>query len=324
MSLEADIARLKKERNALILAHYYQEAEIQEIADKIGDSYFLAAEGQKSSADVIVLAGVVFMAESVKILNPAKKVLVPDLEAGCSLVSGTPYQAYKNWRLQYPDGIAVTYINSSAEVKSVSDVICTSSNAEKIIAAIPKHRPILFGPDRNLGRFLEKKTGRQMVLWPGACEVHVLFSAQKLFELKMLHPDAAVLAHPECEEGVLAYADVIGSTSKLLEQSKVLPHKKFIIATEDGIIHQMKKGRPDAEFIQAPDLQGCSCNQCPYMKKNSLEKIRDALQNLKPEVYVPEKLMEEARIPLQRMMDITAGKPVEWPREPFTIARASV
>ncbi|MEQ1876999.1 MAG: quinolinate synthase NadA [Bdellovibrionia bacterium] len=312
--LEDEIRELKKKRNALILAHYYQTDEIQEIADKIGDSYFLAAEGQRSNADVIILSGVVFMAESVKILNPTKKVLAPDLDAGCSLVSGTPFEAFKKWRLDHPNGIAVTYINSSAEVKSVSDAICTSSNAEKIIASIPKDREILFGPDQNLGKWLIKKTGRDMILWPGECEVHVLFSAQELFEMKLKNPGAAVIAHPECEEQVLAYADVIGSTSKLLESVKTLPNKKFIVATEEGIIYQMKKARPDAEFIQAPDQEGCSCNRCPYMKKNSLEKIRDALLNLKPEIFIPEKLMKEARVPLQRMMDIAAGKPVEWPR----------
>ncbi len=318
ISIEAQIEELKKKHQALVLAHFYEDGEIQEIADAIGDSLFLAQQGQKSQAPVILLAGVVFMAESVKILSPEKKVLVPDLRAGCSLVDHSPYDKYLKWRLEHPDHIAVTYINSSAEVKSISDVICTSSNAEKIIRAIPELRPILFGPDRNLGAFLAKKSGREMTLWPGSCEVHVLFSAQKLFTLKQQHPRAIVVAHPECDEAVLQYADVVGSTSLLLEEVKNnRSTNEFIVATEDGIFHQMKKVRPDAVLIQAPAEGSCACNQCPYMKMNTLEKIRDALLKLSPEVQVDPALVSQSRLSLQRMMDITDGRSVNWP-ERFT------
>ena len=279
-SIESRIETLKKKHNALILAHFYEDGDIQDIADHIGDSLFLAQQGQQSEAPVVLLAGVVFMAESVKILSPNKTVLAPDMNAGCSLVQHSPYEKYLEWRKQHPNGIAVTYINSSAEVKSISDVICTSSNAEKIIASIPEDRPILFGPDKNLGRYLAKKFGREMVLWQGACEVHVLFSARKLYELKLEHPDAPVIAHPECDEAVLQYADVIGSTSRLLQEVKDNPAKTFIVATEHGILHQMQKARPDATLIQAPAEGSCACNNCPYMKLNTLEKIEKALESL--------------------------------------------
>lgn len=319
MNLVEEIKSLKEKRNALILAHFYEEGAIQDIADEIGDSLFLAQRGQSADNPVVLLAGVVFMGESVKILSPDKTVLVPDLDAGCSLVDHSPYDEYLKWRLKHPEGICVTYVNSSAAVKSITDVVCTSSNAEKIINAIPKDRPILFGPDKNLGHYLSKKLNREMILWPGACEVHVLFSSRKLFELKTENPDAVVIAHPECMEAVLQYADVIGSTSRLLEEVRTNPAKKFIVATEDGIFHQMKKVRPDAELIQAPAEGSCACNQCPYMKLNSLEKIRDALANLKPEVSVAPEIIERARLPLQRMLDITAGKSVVWP-ERFTVS----
>ena len=312
--IAADIERLKKEKNAVILAHYYEDGDIQDIADHVGDSFFLAKMGQKSNADVILLAGVVFMAESVKILNPTKTVLVPDQEASCSLVKGAPFDEYLRWRRQHPDGIAVTYINSSAEVKAISDVIVTSSNAEQIINAIPKDRPILFGPDANLGRYLARTLKRDMILWPGSCEVHVLFSARRLFELTAAHPDAVVIAHPECQEEVLQYAQVIGSTSRLLEEVQKNPAKKFIVATETGIFHQMKKLRPDAELIQAPaEDETCACNNCPYMKLNTLEKIKLALQTLKPEVAMSEDLRRQAQVSLDRMMVITSGQPVQWP-----------
>ncbi|MEN0060278.1 MAG: quinolinate synthase NadA, partial [Bdellovibrio sp.] len=239
--IAADIQRLKKEKNAVILAHYYEEGDIQDIADYVGDSFYLAKMGQQVQQDVILLAGVVFMAESVKILNPQKKVLVPDLEASCSLVNGAPFDKYLAWRQQHPEGIAVTYINSSAEVKSISDVIITSSNAQQILESIPRDRQILFGPDQHLGRWLSKKLQREFILWPGACEVHVLFNAKKLNELITQHPDAVVIAHPECDEAVLQYAQVIGSTSRLLEEVEKNPAKKFIVATETGIFHQMQK-----------------------------------------------------------------------------------
>ncbi|MBX3033807.1 MAG: quinolinate synthase NadA [Bdellovibrionaceae bacterium] len=314
----ADIQRLKREKNAVILAHYYEDGAIQDIADHVGDSFQLAKFGQTTRADVILLAGVVFMAESVKILNPTKKVIVPDLDAGCSLVKGSPYDKYLAWRREHPDGIAVTYINSSAEVKAISDVILTSSNAQKIVESIPRERPILFGPDQHLGRWLSKKIGREFHLWNGACEVHVLFNARRLHELTLQHPDAVVIAHPECDESILAYAHVVGSTSRLLEEVANNPAKKFIVATETGIFHQMKKSRPDVELIQAPVLDaGCSCNDCPYMKLNTLEKIRHALETGEPEVTLDEALRERARVSLDRMMDIAAGRPVRWP-EAFT------
>ncbi|MGE3974150.1 MAG: quinolinate synthase NadA [Bdellovibrionales bacterium] len=311
-SLEQEIRELKKERNAIILAHYYQDSDIQDMADGIGDSYYLSKVGQSSTADVIVLAGVVFMAESVKILSPEKTVLVPDLDAGCSLVSDTPTEEFRKWREAHPNAVAVTYINSSTEVKALSDVICTSSNAEKIIRSIPQDREILFAPDRNLGRYIQTKTGRQMTLWPGACEVHVLFSAQMLEQLTRKYPEALVLAHPECEEAVLAYADVIGATSALLAAVNDKSVRQFIVVTEDGIIHQMKRARPDAEFIPAPVSESCLCNRCPYMKKNSLEKIRDALLYMKPAISISESLRQKAQGSLNRMLDITEGKSVDF------------
>lgn len=312
----ADIERLKKEKNAVILAHYYEDGDIQDVADHVGDSFFLAKMGQKVEQQVILLAGVVFMAESVKILNPTKTVLVPDLEASCSLVKGAPYDKYLAWRRQHPDGISVTYINSSAEVKAISDVIITSSNAAEIVGSIPRDRKILFGPDQHLGRWLSKKLDREFELWPGACEVHVLFNAKRLYELIQQHPDAVVIAHPECDESVLQYAHVAGSTSRLLEEVQNNPAKKFIVATETGIFHQMQKVRPDVTLIQAPVLDaGCSCNDCPYMKMNSMQKIKHALETLQPEVSLDEALRLRAKVSLDRMMDITSGKPVTWPEQ---------
>ncbi len=308
------IHALKKQRSAVILAHYYEEGQVQDIADFIGDSLALAQFGQKSKAPVLLMAGVLFMGESAKLLSPEKTVLVPDLKAGCSLVDHSPYDKYLEWRRKHPEAICVSYVNSSAAVKSITDITCTSSNAEQILDAIPKNRPILFGPDRNLGAYLMKKTGREMTLWPGACEVHVLFSARKLFELKIEHPEALVLAHPECLEEVLQYADVIGSTSKILSEVQSSKKSKFIVATEDGIFHQMKKLRPDADFFQAPAEGSCACNQCPYMKLNSLEKIANALENLSPEVLVDPTLSEKAQLPLQRMMDVMAKKDISWPK----------
>ncbi|MBS1968898.1 MAG: quinolinate synthase NadA [Bdellovibrionales bacterium] len=314
--IAADIQRLKKEKNAVILAHYYEEGDIQDVADYVGDSFYLAKMGQKVEQDVILLAGVVFMAESVKILNPGKTVLVPDMGASCSLVKGAPYEKYLAWRQANPDGVAVTYINSSSEVKAISDVIITSSNAEQIIKSIPADRKILFGPDQHLGRFLSKKLNRPFELWPGACEVHVLFNARKLYELTLEHPDAVVIAHPECDETVLNYAQVIGSTSRLLEEVQKNPAKKFIVATETGIFHQMQKARPDVELIQAPVLDsGCSCNNCPYMKMNSMEKIKHALETFEPQIRMNDTLRKKAQVSLDRMMDITSGKPVTWPAE---------
>jgi quinolinate synthase len=314
--ITAEIQKLKKAKNAVILAHYYESGDIQDIADYVGDSFYLAKMGQKVDNEVILLAGVVFMAESVKILNPTKKVLVPDLGASCSLVEGAPFERYLTWRRQNPDGIAVTYINSSAEVKAISDVIITSSNAQQIIESIPKDRKILFGPDQHLGHWLSKKLQREFVLWPGACEVHVLFNAKKLHELIGQNPDAVVIAHPECEESVLKYAQVVGSTSRLLEEVEKNPAKKFIVATESGIFHQMQKKRPDVQLIQAPVMDsGCSCNDCPFMKMNTMEKIKVALETLRPEVQLSEDLRLRAKVSLDRMMQITNNKSVHWPNE---------
>lgn len=307
------IKDLKQQHNALILAHYYEHGDIQDLADCVGDSLYLAQQGQAAKNPVVLLAGVVFMAETVKILSPEKTVLVPDLDAGCSLVHHSPASEYQKWRLKNPNAICVTYVNSSAEVKALSDVIVTSSNAEKIIRAIPEDRTILFGPDQNLGRYLSKKTGRPMELWPGACEVHVLFSARKIFELKSLHPNARVLAHPECDDEVLKEAHVIGSTSRLLDEVKTSSAKEFIVATEPGILHQMKKARPDAQLFEAPAEGSCACNECPYMKLNTLEKIAYSLENLSPPVSVSPRLAERARVPLERMMRLTQGESVTWP-----------
>ncbi len=313
-SLTSEILDLKKTKKATILAHYYEDGDIQDIADFVGDSYFLAQKGQELNSEVILLAGVVFMAESVKILNPNKRVLVPDLEAGCSLVSSSPFDKYLKWKQQHPNALVVTYINSSAEVKSISDVIITSSNAEKIISSIPKDRQILFGPDQHLGRYLMKKLNRHFELWPGSCEVHILFNARRLNEMIFNHPDAVVIAHPECEENVLQFASVIGSTSRLLDEVQKNPAKKFIVATETGIFHQMKKLRPDVELIQAPvEDTTCACNNCPYMKLNSLEKIKAALESLKPEIVLEPSLQNKARLALQRMMDVASGKSIIWP-----------
>jgi quinolinate synthase len=314
-SLSREIEALKKKKNAVILAHFYEEGDIQDVADYVGDSLYLAQMGEKITAPVVLMAGVVFMAESVKLLSPEKTVLVPDLAAGCSLVDHSPYDKYLQWRMKFPEALVATYVNSSAAVKSISDVCVTSSNAEKIINAIPKDRMVMFGPDRNLGRYLSKKLNRDMVLYPGSCQVHVLFSARKLFELKSLHPNALVIAHPECSESVLQYADVIGATSRLLDE--VRSNKKvseFIVATEDGIFHQMKKARPDATLIQAPSEGSCACNQCPYMKLNTLEKIRNSLETLSPVVNIEPELAKKARVSLDRMMAITEGRPVEWPK----------
>jgi quinolinate synthase len=313
-SVRERIRRLKARHDALILSHYYEDGEIQDVADHVGDSLALAQWGEQAANPTIVMAGVVFMGESVKILSPGKTVLVPDSEAGCSLVQNSPYEDYLAWRKRYPDAICVTYVNSSAEVKSITDVCVTSSNAEKIVAAIPRDRRILFGPDKNLGRYLSKKLDREMILWPGACEVHVLFSSRRLFQLKSEHPEALVLAHPECDEAVLQYADVIGSTQRLLNE--VRDNKaviKFIVATEPGIFHQMQKARPEAQLIQAPAQGACACNECPYMKLNTLEKIANALESLEPQVRIAPATLDKARASLQRMLAITRGEAVSWP-----------
>jgi quinolinate synthase len=305
LNLEEKIAKLKKELNAVILAHYYQESEIQDIADFVGDSLDLARKAKSTSADVIVFAGVHFMAETAKILNPDKLVLLPDLEAGCSLAESCPAPLFKAFREKHPDHISITYINCTAEVKALSDIICTSSNAEKIIQQIPPEKPILFAPDRNLGRYLIKKTGREMLLWDGSCIVHETFSERKLIELKLEHPEAKIIAHPECEEIVLNRADFIGSTSKLLKFVQEDSSDKFIVATESGILHQMKKLVPGKTLIPAPPEENCSCNECPFMKLNTMEKLYLCMKNKEPEILLDPDLMKRALTPIERMLEMS-------------------
>jgi len=303
--LEPEILRLKKELNAVILAHYYQESKIQDLADFVGDSLELARRAASTDADVIVFAGVHFMAETAKILNPDKLVLLPDLEAGCSLAEGCPAPDFKKFREMHPDHVAITYINCSAEVKALSDIICTSSSAEKIINKIPKEKPILFSPDRNLGAYLAKKTGREMLLWNGSCIVHETFSERKIIGLQMEHPDAKLIAHPECEASLLSRADYIGSTSALLKYVQSSPAKKFIVATEVGIIHQMQKIEPAKEFIPAPPDANCACNECPHMKRNTMEKLYLCMKNKSPEITMTPELIRRALVPIKRMMEMS-------------------
>lgn len=287
----------------MILAHYYQDSEIQDIADFVGDSLELARAAQKSQADLILFAGVHFMAEGAKILNPTRKVIMPDLRAGCSLSDSCPPVAFARFRAKYPDHWVVSYINCSAAIKAQSDVICTSSNAIKIVEKIPSDRGIIFAPDRNLGAYVARKTGRDMVLWQGTCIVHETFSERKIIELKVQHPDAQLIAHPECEPSLLERAEFIGSTSALLSHVISSPIQKFIVATEEGILHQMKKKAPGKTFIPAPPNQNCACNECPFMKLNTLEKVYQALRDETPELTLPDDLREKALKPLQRMLD---------------------
>jgi quinolinate synthase len=300
-----EILKLKKDLNAVILAHYYQEADIQDIADYIGDSLDLARKAKSTQANVMVFAGVHFMAETAKILNPSKTVIIPDMNAGCSLAESCPAPMFKDFRAKHPDHLAITYINCSAEVKALSDIICTSSNAEKIINQIPAEQPILFSPDRNLGRYLVKKTGRNMLVWEGACTVHEAFSEKKILMLKLEHPDAKIIAHPECEESILAKADFIGSTSKLLQFTKEDASKEYIVVTEAGIIHQMEKAAQDKVFIPAPPEEECACNNCPYMKMNTVEKIYLCMKNLNPEIVMDEDLRLRALKPIERMLEMS-------------------
>ncbi len=300
-----EIQRLRKERNAIILAHYYVDGDVQDLADHVGDSLQLAQAAQKTTADVIVFAGVHFMAETAKILNPSRKVILPDLAASCSLADGCPPEQFAKFVARHPDHYVISYINCSAGVKAVSDCIVTSSNAEKIVRSVPVERPILFAPDRNLGRYLEKKTGRSMTLWRGACIVHETFSERKLIGLKLRHPDAEVIAHPECEEPVLAMATFIGSTSALLKYSMTSPTKTFIVATETGILHQMAKASPTKTFIPAPPEGSCSCNDCPYMKTNTLSSVRRALERLGPEIEVDRDVALRAKRSVDRMLELS-------------------
>jgi quinolinate synthase len=306
LDLFAAIENLKKELNAVILAHYYQEPDIQDIADFIGDSLQLAKAAADTNADVIVFAGVHFMAETAKILNPDKVVLLPDLNAGCSLADSCPPEAFAAFKAAHPNHLVVSYINCSADIKAMSDIICTSSNAVKIVQQIPKDQPIIFAPDRNLGRYVMEKTGRDLVLWEGSCVVHETFSEKKIVHLKIAHPQAEAIAHPECETGVLRHASFIGSTAALLKYCEQSPSQEFIVATESGIIHQMQKRAPHKRFIPAPPLNNCACNECPFMRLNTLEKLYWAMKNRTPEITLPENIRMAALRPIQRMLEMSA------------------
>lgn len=305
LDLFTEIDRLKKEKNAIVLAHYYQEPDIQDVADFIGDSLALAQKAQSTTADMIVFAGVHFMAETAKILNPGKKVLLPDLNAGCSLADSAPADEFQKFKEAHPDHIVITYINCSAEMKALSDIICTSSNAEAIINSLPENQKIIFAPDKNLGAYLIKKTGRKMVLWNGACMVHEIFSREKITKLKIRHPNAKIIAHPECEEAVLEVADYIGSTSGLLKYASQNEATEFIVATESGIIHQMQLKSPFKTFIPAPPDNLCGCNDCPYMKLNTLEKLYLCMEYEEPEIIMDEDLRIASERPIKRMLEIS-------------------
>ena len=305
LDLFAEIERLKKEKNAIILAHYYQEPDIQDVADFIGDSLGLAQKAQSTDADVFVFAGVHFMAETAKILNPGKKVLLPDLKAGCSLSDSAPPALFKKFRDKYPDHMVITYINCSAGMKALSDIICTSSNAQAIIESLPADQKIIFAPDKNLGAWLKKKTGRDMVLWNGACIVHEIFSLEKITKLKIRHPHAKVIAHPECEEPVLRVADFIGSTTSLLKYTIENEATAFIVVTETGILHQMQIQSPNKTFIPAPPDNMCACNDCPYMKLNTLEKLYLCMEYEEPQIIMDEQLLNASRKPIERMLEIS-------------------
>lgn len=306
LDLFEEIERLKGEMNAVILAHYYQEPDIQDIADYVGDSLRLARIAAETDADVIVFAGVHFMAETAKILNPTKRVLLPDLDAGCSLADSCPAPQFKTFCDAHADHIVISYVNCSAAVKALSDIIVTSTNAEEIVLQIPEDEPIIFAPDKNLGAYLSKKIGRDMLLWNGVCIVHEVFSEKKLVGLKALHPEAEVLAHPECEEQVLRHADYVGSTSSLIKRGKESPASTFIVATEAGILHAMEKAAPGKTFIPAPPTNQCACNECPHMKKNTLEKLYLCMRDGTPELVMDEDLRVRALKPLQRMLEMTS------------------
>ena len=298
------IQKLKEQHNAIILAHYYQEPAIQDMADFVGDSLELSRKAAGTEADVILFCGVHFMAETAKIINPKKKVIIPDMDAGCSLADSAPADRFKDWVDQYPDHIVISYINCSAEVKALSDIICTSANAKKVVESVPKEKKILFAPDKFLGKYVMKETGRDMVLWNGTCQVHEIFSERELVRLKAEHEDAKVLAHPECEENILVHADFIGSTSALIKNVNETNDEKYIIATEPGIIHQMQKTNPNKQFIPLPPNNGCACNECPHMRLNTMDKIVDVLENLKNEITLDETIRVKALKPLNRMLKI--------------------
>ena len=307
LDLFAEIEKLKREKNAILLAHYYQEPDIQDVADYIGDSLGLAQQAEKTKADMIVFAGVHFMAETAKILNPTKKVVIPDLKAGCSLSDSCPPPLFKKFKQQHPDHVVVSYINCSAGIKALSDVICTSSNAKIIVESFPEEQPIIFAPDKNLGGYINKKTGRKMLLWNGACMVHEIFSLEKITRLKVRHPNAKLIAHPECEDPILRIADYIGSTTGLLKFTKTDPTKEYIVATETGILHQMVKANPEKTFIPAPPDNSCACNNCPHMKRNTLEKLYLCMKYETPEITMEESLRVAAKKPIDRMLEISAA-----------------
>jgi len=305
MDLAEKILELKRKKNAVILAHYYQVPEIQDIADYIGDSLGLSQHASKSNADIIIFAGVHFMAETAKILNPAAKVILPDIHAGCSLADSCPSDDFKKFILQHPGYTVISYINCSAAVKALSDVICTSGNAVSIVESFPMDARIIFAPDKNLGSYVNSVTGRSMVLWNGTCSVHDLLRTERIIELKIKNPDAKLIAHPECKAPVLELADFIGSTTAMLNYTKNDSSVKYIVATETGIIHQMLKASPGKEFIVASADDTCACNDCPYMKMNTMEKLYLCLKNEKPEITIPEEIMDKARQPIQRMMELS-------------------
>lgn len=306
LDLFKEISHLKKTKNAIILAHYYQNSDIQDVADYIGDSLGLAQQAEKSTADIILFAGVHFMAETAKILNPKIKVLLPDLKAGCSLADSCPADAFSAFKASHPDHIVLTYINCTADIKALSDVIVTSTNAVQIVESFPKDQKIIFAPDKNLGAYINKITGRNMVLWNGSCMVHEIFSLEKLIKLKAQHPKALVLAHPECEAHILEYADFIGSTTAILNYSKKSEAQEFIVLTETGIIYQMQKSSPTKTFIPAPPNNSCACNDCPHMKLNTLEKIYLALKYEQPELLMSEELIEKSKAPINKMLELSA------------------
>ena len=307
LDIYEEIARLKREKNAVLLAHYYQEPAIQDIADFIGDSLGLSRQAAATDADIILFAGVHFMAETAKILSPEKKVILPDLNAGCSLADSCPADEFAAYRARHPDHLVITYINCTAAVKALSDIICTSTNAEHLIRQVPEDQPILFAPDRNLGRWLVRETGREMEVWDGACIVHETFSERKLVQLKVLHPGALVLAHPECEEPVLRHADFVGSTSAIRRFARESACQQFIVATEEGILHQMRKDSPEKELIPAPPESGCNCSQCPHMRLNTLEKVYLCLKHEQPEIILDDDLVSRALVPIERMMTMSTG-----------------
>jgi len=303
--LVAAIERLKQERNAVVLAHYYQEPEIQDIADFIGDSLELSRKAASTDADVIAFCGVHFMAETAKILSPQKTVVLPDLDAGCSLADDCPADAFAAFREQHPDHVVVSYINCTAAVKAQSDLICTSSNAVDLVRQLPADRPVLFAPDQNLGRWVQRQSGRELTLWPGRCIVHETFSEEALLQLKLEHPEAEVIAHPECQEHLLDLADFIGSTSKLLNHTESSAADTFIVLTEPGILHQMKQRAPEKTLIDVPGVDGCSCNACPYMRLNTLQKLHDCLDTLEPAIELDETLRQRALEPIERMLALS-------------------